>query len=907
MTRHLRRGHTSSQRSAAPGADRPFRDEPLSGRAAALTALTTPAAAGLTLDAADSSAEQQADAAAQQISGAAPQRGQRSAAAAVDTSISAELQSAGSGQPLDPAVRAAAEAHNSRSFADVRVHTDRHADRINRGLGAQALTFGRDVFFRDDSYRPERAAGRSLIHHELAHVAQQRGRAPQLQAALAISADEMIRRTGVKGARVWSTSTYEKLIDALRAYEKLDKSDPAGQKADKRAELLAGLYKLCVAWLSSDARAFNDASGKTKAKRGDEAKRDAIFELLVDVQEEQRKYLFGIERAEQRDDGAAEETPVDEIAIPAAAPAAPAALGAVQQQAAALPDPELPGMVPAAVEEPAAAPPVAEPAAAEPAAAEPAENAVVVAAAPAAVEAPAQAAAAAPAEAPARQTPSSASREAQAALRQRAAARAKERSGFFGRIKGIGTALHYTFGTDFTVGSGPAALDPKRTLTPSIVHTLITLMDQADKTYDELVAGGEDPATALHLAYEGMPQQLQPKSTAPSARLVLNVRRQLLLEAIKPPVSSTYDTIKNGNTTVGETVGTLGTLNKTAGSLAQGAAAAEVGNTSVASTVASTSVSGSGALDATRAGSDVLANTLGLLENIRDWGRAIDAIWHAETPEDRSLQYRSFRRISLNLIGNLSAGMAAMQKIMNLFSATPLSKIIADLLSALDAIVNAVKTGLRAADEEELARDARTRGSGLAATLTAVSSRNETLQVRNSIKIVATLVKVAGDAMMLIPDPFGVAQAAGGVVALVGSIGNMLNEVAATVQDSYRAGKAQAMAQQAMAGGEEGEAQVLSDNLSWGVTAIILEAKREPADPQAVQFLAGYGVLRKDIGPTPLEELRLRILNELRELADPKTVTQKIVGLAGRIGSTLEEGLVGAGRGIGRAYQSVRN
>jgi hypothetical protein len=899
MTRQLRNRRTTDRTAHADRSERPF----AARQAETLSSLTAGAAAPLTLAAADSPAEQQADTTADQISGSAPERAQHSPSGELAAPISAALRAAaGSGQPVAAPLRAAAEAHSGRSFADVRVHLDQRADRITRDVGAQALTFGRDVFFRSDSYRPQSAAGRSLIHHELAHARQtQTQRTPLVQAALAISADQMIQRTGVQGARFWSTSTYEKLIDALRAYEKLDRSDPDGNKADKRAELLAGLYKLCVGWLSSEARAFNDATGKTRAKRGDEAKRDAIFELLVDVQNEQRKYLFGIERSEARADAPAEESPVEAVAIPAAVPASPQAVGAVARQAQALPEPDLPGMVPS-TPEPAAQPPTPP----EPAAADPADQAAAQEAA--AVEDPARVVVeAAPEPAAAvRQPPSSASREAQAALRQRAAARAKARSSALGRLKGIGTALHYTFGTDFTVGSGPAALDPKRTLTPSIVDTLLRMMDDAAKTYDELVTGGEDPGTALHMAYEGMPEQLRPKSTQPSARLVLNVRRQLLLESIKPAEVPFFDKARDTIVMAGDTIGTLGTVNKVAGSAALGAGAVDLGSAATDSLAAGSLNVGQG-LDVGRAGTDVLSNAIGLVQNLSDWGRAIWALWKAETPEDKALQRRSFRSLTVQVLGNLTAGMAGMRKVLNLFAATPLSKIIADLLTALDAIVNAVKTGLRAADEDELAGDARKRNSGLSSTLTAVAGRNETLQFRNAVKSVGTLVKVLGDALILIPDPSGIAQSAGGVVALVGTVANMLNDVAATIQDSYRAGRAQAMAQQAMAGSEEGEARVLGDNLSWGITAIILEAKREPADPQAMMFLSGYGILSKDVRDTPLELLRTRVLTELRELADPKTVTQKIVTLAGRIGSTVEDGLVGAGRGIGRAYQAIRN
>jgi hypothetical protein len=55
----------------------------------------------------------------------------------------------------------------------VRVHTDEQADASARAVGAQAYTFGNHVVFRSGQYAPNTPAGRQLLAHELAHVAQQ--------------------------------------------------------------------------------------------------------------------------------------------------------------------------------------------------------------------------------------------------------------------------------------------------------------------------------------------------------------------------------------------------------------------------------------------------------------------------------------------------------------------------------------------------------------------------------------------------------------------------------------------------------------------------------------------------------------------------------------------------------------
>jgi hypothetical protein len=60
-------------------------------------------------------------------------------------------------------------------LSDVRVHTDDHADRLNRSVSARAFATGTDVYFAKGEYNPGSASGDKLIAHELAHVVQQRG------------------------------------------------------------------------------------------------------------------------------------------------------------------------------------------------------------------------------------------------------------------------------------------------------------------------------------------------------------------------------------------------------------------------------------------------------------------------------------------------------------------------------------------------------------------------------------------------------------------------------------------------------------------------------------------------------------------------------------------------------------
>jgi Domain of unknown function (DUF4157) len=81
----------------------------------------------------------------------------------------------GSGQTLDPALRATLEPQFGHSFADVRVFSDAQADRMARNVNARAFTVGQDVFFRAGEYNPNSSQGQHLLAHELTHTIQQRG------------------------------------------------------------------------------------------------------------------------------------------------------------------------------------------------------------------------------------------------------------------------------------------------------------------------------------------------------------------------------------------------------------------------------------------------------------------------------------------------------------------------------------------------------------------------------------------------------------------------------------------------------------------------------------------------------------------------------------------------------------
>ena len=81
----------------------------------------------------------------------------------------------GSGRRLPHELRAFIEPRFGLDFSHVRVHTDGEAARSAGAVGARAYTVGSHIVFGQGEFRPDDAAGRRLIAHELTHVVQQRG------------------------------------------------------------------------------------------------------------------------------------------------------------------------------------------------------------------------------------------------------------------------------------------------------------------------------------------------------------------------------------------------------------------------------------------------------------------------------------------------------------------------------------------------------------------------------------------------------------------------------------------------------------------------------------------------------------------------------------------------------------
>ena len=112
------------------------------------------------------------------VVGEAPVRVQRAGGSGAGPVPSAppsvERTLAGSGRPLEPAVRHDMEQRFGHDFHDVRVHADSEARSSAHEVRALAFTAGRHIVFGSGQYSPGTFEGKRLLAHELAHVLQQR-------------------------------------------------------------------------------------------------------------------------------------------------------------------------------------------------------------------------------------------------------------------------------------------------------------------------------------------------------------------------------------------------------------------------------------------------------------------------------------------------------------------------------------------------------------------------------------------------------------------------------------------------------------------------------------------------------------------------------------------------------------
>ena len=90
-------------------------------------------------------------------------------------SIESKLKNRSGGHKMDSKTRNEMEQGFGTDFSNVNIHTDSNAVQMSEELGAQAFTYGNDVYFNQSKYNPGSIEGKGLLAHELTHTIQQKG------------------------------------------------------------------------------------------------------------------------------------------------------------------------------------------------------------------------------------------------------------------------------------------------------------------------------------------------------------------------------------------------------------------------------------------------------------------------------------------------------------------------------------------------------------------------------------------------------------------------------------------------------------------------------------------------------------------------------------------------------------
>ena len=103
-------------------------------------------------------------------------------------SVHAASRQVADGAPLAAGQRTEYEGRFGTDLGDVRLHSDSGAAALADGIGTNAYTLGRDIYFGRGKYQPGTPGGERLIAHEMAHAAQHgAGDREQMHADLAMS------------------------------------------------------------------------------------------------------------------------------------------------------------------------------------------------------------------------------------------------------------------------------------------------------------------------------------------------------------------------------------------------------------------------------------------------------------------------------------------------------------------------------------------------------------------------------------------------------------------------------------------------------------------------------------------------------------------------------------------------
>ena len=166
--------------------------------------------------------------------------------------------------------RARAELSRDFDFSAVKIHTDSTASESARAVNAHAYTVGNHIVFGQGKFDPKSTAGRGLLAHELAHVAQMQGRptserVPLLRQRAEESEDE--RRRQALESLNWLEAIPPIVMDdnapALIAWARTQamKFEAPETSDDKRHYLAQGLLRVHKQLQEFETRAKRNPEG----------------------------------------------------------------------------------------------------------------------------------------------------------------------------------------------------------------------------------------------------------------------------------------------------------------------------------------------------------------------------------------------------------------------------------------------------------------------------------------------------------------------------------------------------------------------------------------------------------------------------------------------------------------------
>lgn len=766
----------------------------------------------------------------------------------------------GRGQALPNDTRHFMERRFGADFSAVRVHTGGEAAVLNRQIYAQAFTHGNNIFFGAGKYDPGTAAGKRLLAHELTHTIQQTGgaqrqvaprlsRSPsrnvvqaKLLTAKEFAAQAAIERRGFFG-RLFSGDSYDKLLGFLQEYEKLIAKDKDGKELNKRLAVLKDIE-------DSSVKAFNEYEAHSTKGQQDQAKKptkkldkrqqkvETVAMALMTIQDqvrEERESILGL-KVEGRMKG------MDHIK----------GTGKVKNQDA---------------------------------------------------------------------LKTSAEQEAETAQ--------VENKGIMAKLQSLGKKVSNFFSFAFGGDFNPQAIASYRgeLLGVEEILDIVKITERALEIRKKILdqqKEPKDPARAMALAFQHLPEQLTPKTADPEEFIVIKTRVQMLKDAknalmasyVKSQQESTskeqqgkfkfyankgLEAIK-GNAKEGLSQGLDTAAEKTderAGKL-EGIKEFKEGErndffmSGGQKKDLKEKYSGTGGdekLEQDIGDAKKISGITGFVKSFKDLLTGIveaKELIELMQSQDPVVKSDAKGKFAVKVVELLTAGTELSKAIgtalegwaVEVGKMVPILSVVVEFLNVVKGVVEGIVRWSRLSKEEEVLKEAKgsKEGQGLAGAIGSFKDRNTTLSLRNGAEMIISAVKMVAEILKAIPG----ANLAGLIVGTVATVVSGLKAVGQYLQESYRAGLRQETERKTESGQKGSAKKVLENSPVYAATAIILEAK--DGNPIAIKELGVYGLGKDDLKDKSVEELRAKLLEEMQEELDPKTITQKLMSVGYAIG-----------------------